>query len=253
MVCESIGHWQTKKANTKLQLQFEAQQSSENCLPKKNRGPHIRGVIEKKCLGANNAHLQTPLLYPHLCKMVDDVRYDALHTQALRGCGGLPGPLSRKCENAKDIASAQEPPNAAVVPNAPGASGAAETPKTLEAPYAFVGQHLIASYYECDMQAMGDLPAFKNAMFEGCRAAGATVLGSVDHVFPAPPGQTANGYTIAVILSESHNCAHVYPEYAACFVDLFTCGTTCQPEKFDAVIQDFLKPKRANTQLLNRQ
>lgn len=119
--------------------------------------------------------------------------------------------------------------------------------------YAFVGQHLIASYYECDAHAMANLVALKNALLDGCYAAGATVLGSVDHVFPAPPGHTANGYTLAALLSESHATVHLYPEHASCFVDLFTCGTTCQPFKFDGVMQAYLKPARVSSQILQRQ
>ena len=53
-----------------------------------------------------------------------------------------------------------------------------------------------------------------------------------------------------ILLSESHASIHTYPEHGGCFVDFFTCGTTCKPENFDKYMQNYLKPKNIGIGLL---
>lgn len=77
-------------------------------------------------------------------------------------------------------------------------------------------------------------------------AAGATILGKVEHTFDS------NGFTAVVLLSESHASIHTYPEYNACFVDLFTCGNSCLAEQFDLVIREYLSPREAKRRVLLR-
>jgi S-adenosylmethionine/arginine decarboxylase-like enzyme len=119
--------------------------------------------------------------------------------------------------------------------------------------YEFCGQHLMCSYYECDAGALGNLPSLKNAIVAACHSAGATVLNLVDHVFPAAPGHDGNGYTIAVLLAESHATLHSWHEHRSCFVDVFCCGTSCNLYKFDSELQNYLKPKRTTQKFCKRQ
>ena len=112
--------------------------------------------------------------------------------------------------------------------------------------FEFQGQHLIASYSECNHAALTDLHGLEEAMKEGVVAAGATILNSVSYVFPP------NGLTMVILLSESHASIHTYPEYNACFVDLFTCGHKCQLEKFDQVLRSYLQPEQVSKKILQR-
>lgn len=113
--------------------------------------------------------------------------------------------------------------------------------------YEFVGRHLLASYRECDLDALKNIKQLPEVMKRGIEASGAQLLDSVEYVF-AP-----DGLTMVLLLSESHASIHTYPEHGACFVDFFTCGTRCSAEKFDAILQNFLKPKKVDKQFIVRQ
>ncbi len=112
--------------------------------------------------------------------------------------------------------------------------------------YHFKGVHFLASYCECDSNALEDVDGLYDAMQRAVVECGATVLQSSHYIFPP------NGMTMVVLLSESHASIHTYPEHRACFVDLFTCGDKCSAEKFDAVLQDYLKPKKIGQRILLR-
>src|SRR5205807_611048 len=96
--------------------------------------------------------------------------------------------------------------------------------------FEFKGSHFIASYLDCDQAALTDVDALTSAMEDAARASGATILKTAAHVFPP------NGLTMVILLSESHASIHTYPEFGACFVDLFTCGTKCSAQKFHEVL-----------------
>lgn len=115
-----------------------------------------------------------------------------------------------------------------------------------ESPHKFAGKHFLASYLGCDRKAMADLDGMIQAMDEAVRASGATVLDRTPYIFPP------NGLTIVYLLSESHASLHTYPEYGACFVDLFTCGDTCSPEQFDEILRNYLKPDEVNARVFLR-
>ncbi len=115
-----------------------------------------------------------------------------------------------------------------------------------ETAHKFAGKHFFASYLGCDKKAMADLEAMIGAMDQAVLSSGATVLDKTPYVFPP------NGLTIVYLLSESHASLHTYPEYGACFVDLFTCGDTCTPEPFDAALRDYLKPKEVSAKVFLR-
>lgn len=102
--------------------------------------------------------------------------------------------------------------------------------------YDFIGRHYVASFKQCDPEALRDLDGLRETMIEASKASGATILTTSDFVFEP------DGLTMVLLLSESHSSIHTYPEYNACFVDLFTCGTTCVAERFADVLKEYLKP-----------
>ena len=104
----------------------------------------------------------------------------------------------------------------------------------------------LASYYECDVEAVAVEKLLKNVFLEATRLSGATVLGKIDYHFEP------DGMTMAVILSESHASIHTYPEHSACFVDLFTCGDNCSAERFDETLRAYLKPKKVKREQIER-
>ena len=115
-----------------------------------------------------------------------------------------------------------------------------------EEAHFFRGRHVIASYLECDHDALVDIKTLSEKMNEAARATGATVINSADFVFDP------QGYAMVLLLSESHASIHTYPEYNACFIDIFTCGEQCTPERFDEMMQEYLKPKKVSSQVILR-
>ncbi len=112
--------------------------------------------------------------------------------------------------------------------------------------YHFRGKHFIASYSGCNEEALKDVERLAEVMHEAVLQTGATVLDSVEYVFPP------DGLTMVFLLGESHASIHTYPEHKACFVDLFTCGDHCSSEKFDAYLRKYLTPTTVNQKMLIR-
>lgn len=113
--------------------------------------------------------------------------------------------------------------------------------------YDFYGRHFIASYKECNKEALLDKDMLKKKLEEAVVASGATILSSSYEEFPG------GGITLFIVLSESHASIHTYPEHASCFVDLFTCGSRCQHEPFDAVLINYLEPQKLDKELITRE
>jgi S-adenosylmethionine decarboxylase proenzyme len=110
----------------------------------------------------------------------------------------------------------------------------------------FKGKHFLASYLDCDSEALGAVEEVIRAMDLAVNQSNATILDKASYVF------SPNGLTIVYLLSESHASLHTYPEFNACFVDLFTCGDHCDAQKFDAALRAYLKPKEVNARLFVR-
>jgi len=112
--------------------------------------------------------------------------------------------------------------------------------------FDFVGRHFLASYLDCDPAALRNHAGLRKALRDAVLAAGATIMGATEHIYQP------QGYTLVLMLSESHTSIHTYPEHNACFVDLFTCGTACHPEPFDAVLREYLRPASCEVKVLLR-
>ncbi len=134
--------------------------------------------------------------------------------------------------------------NGAAIQRAPAGMGAGAELSGEE--HEFYGRHLLASYMGCAVEALADRAGLRRAVHEAAAESGATVLGAVEHVFPE------GGYSLVLLLSESHASIHTYPEHGACFVDLFTCGRTCSAERFDRVLRARLRPKQTDSQIICR-
>ncbi len=112
--------------------------------------------------------------------------------------------------------------------------------------FQFFGRHLLASYNECADERLLDHEALLGALKEAIALSGATILKSSEHTFEG------GGLTAVFLLSESHASIHTYPEHHACFVDMFTCGTTCRVEEFDRHMRQYLQSKQVSARVLTR-
>lgn len=110
----------------------------------------------------------------------------------------------------------------------------------------FIGTHFLASYCDCNLDRLTDLKELEIVMIEASNSSGATVLDSLHYIFEP------DAMTLVILLSESHASIHTYPEYSSCFVDLFTCGDSCDYRNFHAVLMDYLQPDSISTHVFLR-
>jgi S-adenosylmethionine decarboxylase len=93
-----------------------------------------------------------------------------------------------------------------------------------------LGRHLLVELHDCDKEALNDLGFLRKAMTDAAIDCGAVVLGDSFHYF------NPQGVSGVVIIAESHLSIHTWPEYGYAAVDIFTCGTSVQPEKAARVL-----------------
>jgi S-adenosylmethionine decarboxylase len=108
---------------------------------------------------------------------------------------------------------------------------------------AYAGSHLLIDLYGCSNH--GSLEEIRSIMIESCVATGATVLFSYLHPF------TGGGVSGAVILAESHESIHTWPEAGFISLDIFVCGQ-CDPYKALPVLEGWFKPARTAIKLEKR-
>jgi S-adenosylmethionine decarboxylase len=84
----------------------------------------------------------------------------------------------------------------------------------------YAGKHLLIDLYDCVNH--GTQAEIESVMIDSCLATGATVLFSYLHPF------TGGGVSGAIILAESHESIHTWPEMGFVSLDIFVCGD-CDP------------------------
>ncbi len=88
-----------------------------------------------------------------------------------------------------------------------------------------LGRHLLIELQDCDREVLNDLGFLRDAMVAAAVGCGATVMGESFHHF------SPQGVSGVVVIAESHLSIHTWPEYGYAAVDIFTCGTSVEPEK----------------------
>ena len=78
--------------------------------------------------------------------------------------------------------------------------------------------------HDCDREALNDLDLIREVMLKAAVDCGAVVLGESFHRF------SPQGVSGVVVIAESHISIHTWPEYGYAAADVFTCGTTVNPE-----------------------
>jgi S-adenosylmethionine decarboxylase len=88
-----------------------------------------------------------------------------------------------------------------------------------------LGRHLLVELNDCDREVLNDLDLLRDAMLTAAIKCGAVILGDSFHRF------SPQGVSGVVVIAESHLSVHTWPEYGYAAVDVFTCGTTVDPQK----------------------
>ncbi|MFC1930032.1 adenosylmethionine decarboxylase [Chloroflexota bacterium] len=100
-----------------------------------------------------------------------------------------------------------------------------------------LGRHLLLELKDCRKEVLNDLDFLRGAMVAAADECGATVLGESFHPFEP------QGVSGVVVIAESHLSIHTWPEYGYAAIDIFTCGSTVQPEKAAEVLIERLGAK----------
>jgi S-adenosylmethionine decarboxylase len=100
-----------------------------------------------------------------------------------------------------------------------------------------LGRHILVELYDCDREALNDLDLIREVMLKAAVDCGAVVLGESFHRF------SPQGVSGVVVLAESHISIHTWPEYGYAAADVFTCGTSVNPEVAAEVLIEKLGSK----------
>ena len=104
---------------------------------------------------------------------------------------------------------------------------------SMEENETYLGRHVLAEFFECDPNTLNNIDRVEKYMVDAALECGATVVQKCFHMF------NPYGVSGVVIISESHLAIHTWPELGYAAVDLFTCGSKCDPK----VAYEFLKTK----------
>ena len=109
-----------------------------------------------------------------------------------------------------------------------------------------LGRHLLVELHDCDREALDNLDLIRDVMVKAAVDCGAVVLGTSFHHF------NPQGVSGVVVIAESHISIHTWPEFGYAAVDVFTCGTTVNPEKAAEVLIEKLGSKNYSTREILR-
>jgi S-adenosylmethionine decarboxylase len=108
------------------------------------------------------------------------------------------------------------------------------------------GKHCILELFECPGKLLDDEAFIRHTLGRAANESGATLLKLTSHKF-SPQGVTALG-----LLAESHIAIHTWPETGYAAVDVFTCGTHCDPVKACRILVKHLQSGRHSRSVLQR-
>jgi S-adenosylmethionine decarboxylase len=109
-----------------------------------------------------------------------------------------------------------------------------------------LGRHILVELYDCDKEALNDLELLRDVMVKAAIDCGAVVLGESFHRF------SPQGVSGVVVIAESHLSIHTWPEFGYAAADVFTCGTTVNPEIAAEVLIEKLGSKNHSLMEIQR-
>jgi len=113
--------------------------------------------------------------------------------------------------------------------------------------FKFRGQHFIFDVYVDNK----DILYFNHKILEQIKIQlekwHTTIIDSCNYIFDT------GGYSLNILISESHFSIHTYPEKKALFVDFFTCTSyEIKVEEVEQFIKELFKAKEIKTYYLRR-
>lgn len=112
--------------------------------------------------------------------------------------------------------------------------------------YAFKGSHYLSSFTGCHEGNLKQVETLKETVKQAIIQCGATILQESIHVFDN------QACTMVFLLSESHCSIHTYVEHQSVFMDLFTCGDTCDYSIFEELMKAYLQPNHIVKNIVSR-
>jgi len=109
-----------------------------------------------------------------------------------------------------------------------------------------LGQHVLAEFFECDPNILNNIDKVEKYMIDSALECGATIVQKCFHMF------SPYGVSGVVIIAESHLAIHTWPELGYAAVDLFTCGSKCDPKIAYEFLKNKFRSKRASFTELKR-
>ena len=109
-----------------------------------------------------------------------------------------------------------------------------------------LGRHLLMELEDCNEEVLNNLETLEETMLAAAEEVGATVVSKSFHRF------SPHGISGVVVIAESHLFIHTWPEYGYAAADIFTCGTSVQPEKAAQLLVEKLGAKNHSMQEIAR-
>jgi S-adenosylmethionine decarboxylase proenzyme len=105
-----------------------------------------------------------------------------------------------------------------------------------------VGSEISCIMHGIDKAVLADNTQLEKTLLEALKEDNFSVLDSVSHTF------SPHGFTLIVLLAESHAAIHSYPEYNSLYFHLYSCRGPKDGEKALQCLHKTLKPTSVDTQ-----
>ncbi|ANF22326.1 adenosylmethionine decarboxylase [Thermococcus piezophilus] len=109
-----------------------------------------------------------------------------------------------------------------------------------------IGFHYVVEAAGCDPETLGNADKIREIFLEAAKVGKMEVKAS--YFFKFSP----TGVSGVVIVAESHISIHTWPEKGYAALDVYTCGTTADPEKAVDYILDKIKAQYAHVSEIKR-
>lgn len=135
---------------------------------------------------------------------------------------------------------------------------------------AIDGKHILAEFWQCQChpELINRAEPLTSKLCEAVQSVGLTLVGQAIHEFQPAPfsengkdtqnksiGQTV-GFTISLLLAESHLCLHTWGETATVTLDIYVCNflhdNSQKAEDLLQICRDLLQPCDYNINTINR-
>lgn len=112
-----------------------------------------------------------------------------------------------------------------------------------------VGTHVLINVYDVSKQhtaLLTTMDAGKPVLDDIVGQLQFNVVSEAGHQF------SPMGYSYAYVLSESHFTIHTYPEYDSCYIDMFCCNPSFDPERAVSLVREAFHTDSVKYQVVRR-